>query len=116
MSAVIEREEVFERADIDGAAAQLLEALRNALAAQIADAASKLPALVVTEIPPVCLIEDIARIFKTSRRNIDRMRAARVFPIPELPTIDNKARWSGELVRQWLATNGAGVKRKSWAA
>lgn len=55
------------------------------------------------EIPLVCFLEDLARILRTSRRTIDRMRSARVFPIRELPSIDKRPRWSGDDVRRYLA-------------
>ena len=61
-------------------------------------------------IPAVLFIADLARVLRTSRRNIERMRRARAFPIPELPQIDKRARWSGEAVRRFLAS-GYAVKR-----
>ena len=52
-------------------------------------------------IPAVCFIEDVARILKTSRRSIERRRRYGTFPIPELPAIDRRPRWSGVLVREF---------------
>lgn len=57
-------------------------------------------------IPAVCLLDDMARILKTSRRTIEKLRRTRTFPIPELPSFDKRPRWSGDVVRQYLATNG----------
>lgn len=57
------------------------------------------------DIPTVCFIDDVARILRSSRRTINRLRRARAFPIPELPSIDKRARWSGEAVRRFLASD-----------
>lgn len=56
-----------------------------------------------TEIPAVCFLDDVARILRTSRRTIEKLRRARMFPIPELPSIDKRPRWSGEDVRRFVA-------------
>lgn len=61
------------------------------------------------DIPLVCFLDDLARILRTSRRTIEKMRRARVFPIRELPSLDRRPRWSGEDVRKYLA--GQSVNR-----
>lgn len=55
------------------------------------------------EIPPVCLLDDLARVLKTSRRTIERRRKSGVFPIRELPSIDKRPRWSRDDVLKFLA-------------
>jgi len=51
----------------------------------------------------VLFIDDVAAVLKTSRRTIARLRRQRVFPIPELPSIDKRPRWSRLVVEQYLA-------------
>lgn len=53
-------------------------------------------------IPAVCFIDDVARILRTSRRTIEKLRRHRCFHIPELPSIDKRPRWSGEAVKRFL--------------
>lgn len=55
-------------------------------------------------IPHVCLIEDVVRILRTSRRTVQRLRRVGKFPIRELPSIDKRPRWSGESVRRYLSS------------
>lgn len=62
----------------------------------------------IADIPTVCFLDDVARILRTSRRNIQRMRAARTFPIPEIRGIDRRPRWSGEAVRRFIETGESG--------
>jgi hypothetical protein len=62
-------------------------------------------------IPDVCLIDDVARILKTSVRTIKRRLRCGAFPIPELPSIDKKHRWSGESVRRYVAGEDVSMKR-----
>lgn len=56
-------------------------------------------------IKPVMYDDDLARLFDTSPRTIKRKRAAGVFPIPTLPSIDEKPRTSGHIVQKFLTTN-----------
>lgn len=65
-----------------------------------------------SEIPPttnVLFIEDLVRILRMSRATLDRRRKARAFPIPELPALDNRPRWSRASVELYLS----GLKPKS---
>lgn len=62
-------------------------------------------------IPHVCFLEDLARILRTSRRTLEKMRRARAFPIRELPSIDKRPRWSGDDVRRFLAHQRAPLRR-----
>lgn len=60
----------------------------------------------------VYFIEDLATLFGTSRRTIDRRRKGGTFPIPELPAIDNKPRWSKEAVTRFLSESSETKPRK----
>ena len=58
----------------------------------------------------VLFIEDLAGILRTSRSTIERRRRAGSFPIPELPSIDGRPRWSRQAVEQFLATTSKGSR------
>jgi hypothetical protein len=53
-------------------------------------------------IPTVCFLDDLARILRTSRRTIEKLRRHRCFPIQELPALDKRPRWSGAAVAAFL--------------
>lgn len=60
----------------------------------------------------VYFIDEVCAFLRTSRRTVEKMRRARVFPIPELPSIDKRPRWSGaDILRfiegQQVARHGA---------
>jgi predicted DNA-binding transcriptional regulator AlpA len=58
------------------------------------------------------LIEDMVELLQTGKRTIHRRLKAKNFPIPPLPrSLDNKLRWSGPVVRQWLERNGNPERR-----
>jgi len=61
--------------------------------------------------PDVLFIEDLVRELRTSRRTIARLRRQRVFPIPELPSLDKRPRWSRVAVEQFLAGGPRRVSR-----
>lgn len=63
-------------------------------------------------VPAVCFVEDVARILRTSRRTIDRLRRHGCFPVPELPSLDKRPRWAGADVERYLAS--ASVPARSW--
>jgi hypothetical protein len=70
------------------------------------------------DIPTVCLIEDILRIFRISRRTFDRMRRAGTFPIREL-RIGGRPRWSGADVPRFLEGSNRGsriLSRGRWGS
>lgn len=50
----------------------------------------------------VLFIEDLAQLLRTSRSTIERRRRKRSFPIPELPGIDGRPRWSRQAVDGYL--------------
>lgn len=52
------------------------------------------------------LIADMVRVLKTSDMTIRRRLRAGTFPIPTLPGVDNRLRWSGPVVKRWLERNG----------
>lgn len=58
----------------------------------------------------VLFIEDVAHILRTSRSTIERRRRAGSFPIPELPSIDGRPRWSRQAVERYLASSNAGMR------
>lgn len=47
-------------------------------------------------------IDDVARFLKTSRRTVEKLRRHGACPIPELPSIDKRARWSGTDILKYL--------------
>lgn len=53
--------------------------------------------------PAVLFIEDLVRELRTSRRTIQRLRRYGAFPIPELPSLDKRPRWSRAAVDTFLA-------------
>ena len=52
-------------------------------------------------IPDVCFIPDVCRALRVSRRTVERLLRHGAFPIPEMPALDKKHRWSGARVRQF---------------
>jgi hypothetical protein len=58
----------------------------------------------------VLFIEDLERILRTSRSTIERRRRGGTFPIPELPSIDERPRWSRQAVERYLASTNQGVR------
>lgn len=62
-------------------------------------------------IPDVCFLEDVARALRTSRRQIERLRACNTFPIRELPRLDSRPRWSGKDVREFIDNQQAAPRR-----
>ncbi len=61
-----------------------------------------------SDIPDVCFVEDLVRILRASRATIDRRLRGGSFPIPELPALDNRRRWSGAAVRRFIETGQTG--------
>jgi hypothetical protein len=60
--------------------------------------------------PDVLFIEDLARVLRTSRSTIERRRRTGTFPIPELPSIDERPRWSRLAVEGYLASTNRGLR------
>jgi hypothetical protein len=60
----------------------------------------------------VMFIEEVAAKCRVSRRTIERARRARLFPIPELPAIDKRPRWSRRDVERYLTSADGGSTRR----
>ena len=60
----------------------------------------------------VLFTEDIARVLRTSRSTIERRRRSGTFPIPELPAIDERPRWSRQAVERYLASTDGGLRSR----
>jgi|KBSSwiStaDraftv2_1062776.scaffolds.fasta_scaffold179254_3 hypothetical protein len=58
----------------------------------------------------VLFIEDVVRILRTSRSTIERRRRDGNFPIPELPSIDGRPRWSRQAVEKFLRSTNRGLR------
>jgi hypothetical protein len=54
----------------------------------------------------VLFMDDLADVLRTSRSTIERRRRAGTFPIPELPSIDERPRWSRQAVERYLGSSG----------
>jgi hypothetical protein len=63
----------------------------------------------------VLFIDDLAKRLRTSRSTIERRRRQRAFPIPELPAIDNRPRWSRQAVERFLSSPTALSRQKRTA-
>ncbi len=75
-------------------------------AMSVEDISSQPPSLT----PDVLFIDDVAHILRTSRSTIERRRRAGTFPIPELPCIDGRPRWSRQAVERFLASTDGGMR------
>ena len=51
----------------------------------------------------VLFIDDVARELRISRREIQRQRRHGVFPIPTMPKLDKRPRWSSDAVEAFKA-------------
>lgn len=63
-----------------------------------------------TVVPDVLFIDDLARILRASRSTIERRRRAGTFPIPELPSIDERPRWGRQAIEAYLTSTSAGLR------
>ena len=50
----------------------------------------------------VLFLEDVAALLRVSRSTIERRRRRGTFPIPELPPLDRRPRWSRAEVRRFI--------------
>jgi hypothetical protein len=62
-------------------------------------------------LPEVLFVADLARVLRMSRRAIDRARKFRTFPIPQLPALGGRPRWSRVAVERFLAGESATPSR-----
>jgi predicted DNA-binding transcriptional regulator AlpA len=53
--------------------------------------------------PDVLFLEDVAGMLRVSRSTIERRRRDGTFPVPELPPLDRRPRWSRRAVEQFLS-------------
>ena len=53
--------------------------------------------------------DELAILLRVSRATIERRRREGSFPIPELPGIDNRPRWSRRAVEQYLSSTKNGL-------
>ena len=60
----------------------------------------------------VLFIDDLAYVLRTSRSTIERRRRAGTFPIPELPSIDERPRWSRHAVERYLGSSSGGMRSR----
>ena len=58
----------------------------------------------------VLFMDDLAHVLRTSRSTIERRRRTGTFPIPELPSIDGRPRWSRQAVERYLASSSRGAR------
>lgn len=63
-------------------------------------------------LPAVLFLDDLCRELRISRRTIERLRRHRCFPIPELPSLDKRPRWSATAVAAYLT--GQAPARRPW--
>lgn len=52
--------------------------------------------------PRVYFIDDLCRELRVSRRVLQNLRRHRAFPVPELPSLDKRPRWSAAAVDAFL--------------
>ena len=55
--------------------------------------------------PDVLFLEDLCRALRVSRRTVERLRRHGAFPIPTLPSLDKRPRWSRAAVETFLASD-----------
>lgn len=66
----------------------------------------------VEQIPACCTVDQLCRLLQISRRTYYEQKALGTFPIPEIePRIGGRSKFSGELIRRYLASELKPVKR-----
>jgi hypothetical protein len=60
----------------------------------------------------VLFIDDLARLLQCGRSTIERRRRSGSFPIPELPAVDARPRWSRQAVERYLASTSGGFSAR----
>jgi predicted DNA-binding transcriptional regulator AlpA len=53
----------------------------------------------------VLFLDDLCAELQVSRRTVERLRRHGAFPIPELPSLDKRPRWSRVAVDAYLASS-----------
>ena len=67
----------------------------------------------VADLPELALLDDVARLLRCLPSTIRRRVRGGVFPVPPLPGVDNRARFSGAAGEPYIAR--AGVKLQLFA-
>jgi len=57
----------------------------------------------LSDLPAVLTADDLCRALRMSRAQFQRLRRAGTFPIPSLPGLDRRVRFSADAVRRYLA-------------
>ena len=65
-----------------------------------------------SEMAAILFIDEVASVLRVSRSTIERRRRDGTFPIPELPSFDNRPRWSRQAVETFLASSIGGLRRR----
>lgn len=60
----------------------------------------------------ILFIDDVAALLRVSRSTIERRRREGTFPIPELPGLDCRPRWSRVAVERFLASSNGRVRKR----
>ena len=60
----------------------------------------------VADLPDVLLLDDLARLLRCSTWTIRRRLRGGVFPVPPLPGVDNRLRFSRSAVERFLDRGG----------
>lgn len=60
----------------------------------------------------VLFIEDLTRELRVSRSTIERRRRSNSFPIPEMPPLNNRPRWSRKAVEQYKRSTNKGLLKR----
>ena len=64
-------------------------------------------------IPSVCFLEDVCRVLRISLTTAKRLRRHGTFPIPELPALDKRPRFSGAQLAAYIRGEREG-RYSSW--
>ncbi len=60
----------------------------------------------MSALPLVCFVEDVCDALRLSRRSFERLLRHGAFPVPELPRMDRRHRWSGAAVQAFIESGG----------
>ena len=69
-------------------------------------------AQVASDLPEVLFLEDVAKLLRCSPSTVKRRLRARVFPVPPLPGIDKRPRWSKAALLRWIEVGGVGTTER----
>jgi hypothetical protein len=72
---------------------------------------SQLPDEMLLDEPVILFIDDLVARLRMSRSTIERRRREKSFPIPELPPLDKRPRWSIRAVDEFLKSTKGGLTR-----